>query len=304
MESSNNLTPISKDTSSSIQSNADLPQSLPSSGSQSTLTPEQLDRIEQNRVRALAKLRSKKQSEQPTQDNQPNEESKLKPMKKFAKYFEYDLSTMHDTRGGFIAEEEEGEGKKRKWEPPEPEFDPPISLNPEENPKCKECGSVELDYNYLKQFNLPICPKCREAYPEKYSLITKTEAKEDYLLTDGELRDPELLPRWERPNPRKSTWNNMMLFVREQVEAYAFRRWGSAEALDAEWERRQGEKKRKKEKVFRDKLKDLRKRTFTSAWEKRQDEKHEHQFGANVTVNGVSKQVCSVCGLEVECEEF
>lgn len=56
----------------------------------------------------------------------------------------------------------------------------------------------------------------------RYSLLTKTEAREDYLLTDPELKDNELLPHLERPNLQKATWNNMMLYLRYQVKEYAF----------------------------------------------------------------------------------
>lgn len=33
----------------------------------------------------------------------------------------------------------------------------------------------------------------------------------------AELKDPELLPHWSKPNPHKSSWNDMMLYVREMV---------------------------------------------------------------------------------------
>ncbi|RUS12657.1 hypothetical protein BC937DRAFT_87300 [Endogone sp. FLAS-F59071] len=123
----------------------------------------------------------------------------------------------------------------------------------------------------------------------------------------AELRDTELLPHLAKPNPHKATWNNMMLYVREQVQEYAFKKWGGAENLDAEFERRQAEKKRRKETEFKKKLADLRKRTMTSAWiEKRNPPKHEHVFGDSVVdpETGESTQTCSECGLTVEVEEF
>lgn len=99
-----------------------------------------------------------------------------------------------------------------------------------------------------------------------------------------------------------------MLFLREQVEAFAFsdKKWGSPEALDEEFERRQAEKKRKKGKKFEEKLKELRRRTRTNVWHKRQDEEHVHDFGEGTVVgrNGNEVQRCEDCGLEVECETF
>jgi DNA-repair protein complementing XP-A cells len=78
--------------------------------------------------------------------------------------------------------------------------------------------------------------------------------KQDYLLTESELKDKERLPTWEKPNPRKETWSNMFLYLRCQVEEFAWSKWGSPEALDAEFERREKEKKEKKEKKYKEKI--------------------------------------------------
>ena len=100
----------------------------------------------------------------------------------------------------------------------------------------------------------------------------------------------------------------MMLYLRCQVEAFAFsdKKWGSGEALDAEFERREKEKKKKKGKKFEDKLKELRKRTRTNIWHKRQDERHVHDFSDGVVRNldGTEKEVCKECGFEVAVETF
>jgi len=62
-----------------------------------------------------------------------------------------------------------------------------INLDISKNPKCQECGSLDIDYNYLDNFNVLVCRSCKHRMPEKYSLLTKTECKEDYLLTDSKL---------------------------------------------------------------------------------------------------------------------
>jgi hypothetical protein len=96
-----------------------------------SLTHEQVKRIEENRLKAQAKLKEKQKQEQQnnltsTEQkgilNNENIEKKLRPMKKFQNYVEYDFSKMKDTRGGFLAEPDENP-KKRKWEPLEPEFE-------------------------------------------------------------------------------------------------------------------------------------------------------------------------------------
>ncbi|CAJ0755467.1 8233_t:CDS:2 [Entrophospora sp. SA101] len=232
----------------------------------SSLTSEQKKRIEENRLKAL---------------------SKLLPLKKFQNYAEYDFSKMVDTRGGFLAEEDDDENnskKKRKIKDPEPELDPysMYGPNPDEIPHCKECSSIEVDLDFNKVFNVNVCKSCKDKFPEKYSLITKTEAKE--------------------------------------VEEYAFKKWGGAEGLDKEFEKRQEEKKKKKDKKFKTKLaakklklflllcelKDLRKRTRTDSLNIGKNKPHKHEFGQAVTDSktGKTTQCCSICGIVIEVDLF
>lgn len=77
-------------------------------------------------------------------------------------------------------------------------FEPGLSVlaDEKERKKCRECGSLEIDFVWEEVFNCCVCNACKEKFPEKYSLLTKTECKEDYLLTDREssrliLRAPE-----------------------------------------------------------------------------------------------------------------
>jgi DNA-repair protein complementing XP-A cells len=177
----------------------------------STLTEEQLRRIEANKARALEKLKAKRQAREL---EEKKEERPLKRARWIKSYYEYDLSKMIDSKGGFIVEEDKIKEEKKNRYVPEPYYP---SFDSSETPKCKECGTIDLDSVFFNVFHLNLCSICKEKFPEKYSLITKTEAKEDYLLTDPELKDTELLPHWSKPNPHKSTWNDMMLYVREMV---------------------------------------------------------------------------------------
>jgi DNA-repair protein complementing XP-A cells len=67
-------------------------------------------------------------------------------------------------------------------------FEPGISVLEDEDKrkKCRECKSWEIDFVWDEVFHICVCNKCKEKFPEKYSLLTKTECKEDYLLTDRE----------------------------------------------------------------------------------------------------------------------
>ncbi|KAJ2900642.1 hypothetical protein MKZ38_002301 [Zalerion maritima] len=276
--------------------------------------------------------------------------------KKFAKYVDYNLSSMTDTRGGFLSTEDDpfnpvlhsagkpGDGEEKKpdhmtqkeWERHQllkklraqktGQFEPGISILEDKekqiSKRCRECKSLEIDAVWLEVFHIPICSGCREKYPEKYSLLTKTECKEDYLLTDSELRDPELLPHLSKPNPHKSHWHDMMLFLRFQVEDYALKeKWGSGENLDKEFEKRETDKKQRKEKKFREKLEDLKKKTRTDAYRRQRGVdvdkdgtvgpkkfgdrlgggKHVHEWGNTIEKeDGMTVRTCTGCGMEVE----
>ncbi|KAJ5146566.1 DNA binding domain [Penicillium bovifimosum] len=291
----------------------------------------------------------------------------IEPARNFTRYVDYDFSKMTDTKGGFLTQEDDPFNKQlhvvnkkeaqkpahmtqREWERHqmlqslrrnrEGPFEPGLSVLGDKSKQktCRECSSLEIDWKWEEELKCCICHGCKEKIPEKYSLLTKTEAKEDYLLTDrecsidnvwegalllislrtAELRDEELLPRLERPNPHKSTWNSVMLYLRYQIEEYAFsdKKWGSTEALDAEFERRESDKKRQREAKFKTKLQDLKKRTRVEAYRRNRQgnsggefgddlasgRKHVHQWGRSVEnpETGVGVKTCVDCGMEVE----
>ncbi|CAJ2512014.1 Uu.00g076390.m01.CDS01 [Anthostomella pinea] len=314
----------------------------------------------------------------------PAKDGAIRPARKFAKFVDYDFGKMTDTKGGFLAAEDDpwnkamsgsatSGGANTNGKPGAPEggpaeqrpkgmtqqewermqllkklrrqkagpFEPGMSAltDEKERKKCKECKSLEIDFVWEEVFGCAVCGLCKEKYPEKYSLLTKTECREDYLLTEPELRDDELLPHLSRPNPHKSHWHDMMLFLRYQVEEYAFsaKKWGSAEALDEEFVRREGEKKKRKETKFKEKLLDLKKRTRTDAFRRQQGRfgdqvgggggggssskasgkkakfgdtvanggKHVHEWGRVIeNEDGATVKTCTICGMEVEEMEF
>ncbi|OAA37642.1 DNA repair protein rad14 [Metarhizium rileyi] len=276
-------------------------------------------------------------------------EEALRPARKFTKFVDYNMSSMTDTKGGFLSAEDDphnyalgakkpGQNDEQRpkdmtvqeWERMQlirklqrqkaGPFEPGISVLEDEEKKkrCRECKSLEIDFVWEEVFHICVCNKCKEKIPEKYSLLTKTECKEDYLLTDPELRDPELLPHLSKPNPHKSHWHDMMLFLRFQVEEYAVNtKWGSAEKLDAEYERREAQKKARKEAKFKEKLMDLKRKTRTDAFRRQagtlsnsgarkfgdsiREAKHVHKWGRTVeNEEGMTIKTCVDCGMEVE----
>lgn len=199
------------------------------------LTPEQLKRIEINRLKAKAKLREREAARAesssssssrnvnnkrplqvtPVESTSPTAPPKsdsskpaLKRDSRLGNYFDYDLSKMVNSKGGFLIEDL-GAGderikmleKQRADQRAAQKLDPrafmfcssfkelfrPISdsqpnaavfLDPSLNPKCSECGSIDIDHLYKRVFGLLVCEKCKTEKPEKYSLLTKTECKE------------------------------------------------------------------------------------------------------------------------------
>lgn len=307
--------------------------------------------------------------------------------RKFARFVDYNFSNMTDTKGGFLSTEDDpfnkslngggGSSAPGAANPDEPQrpkhmteaewermqllrklqkqkagpFEPGLSAiaDKAERKKCRECGNLEIDWVWEEVFGCCVCAGCKEKFPDKYSLLTKTECREDYLITDrepsspppsrqynsehpadilthetAELRDKDLLPHLSRPNPHKTHWHDMMLFLRYQVEEYAFTtKWGSAEALDAEFARREAAKKKRKEEKFRGKLLDLKKKTRADAFRRGTGslaggdarfgegiasggagnvKKHVHEWGRAVVdgESGMSTKTCVGCGMEVE----
>lgn len=219
------------------------------SDSESALTPEQIRRIETNRVKAKA-LREQREAENAAHNPSPpsgfrssssvagqkrsfatfnsqtpatSRDAKkdqassnrpldaIQPARNFSKYIEYDFSKMTDTKGGFLTQEDDPHNKAlheedgdlrpanmtlKEWERQqllrslqsrkEGPFQPGIDelKREKENRQCRECGGLDIDWRWEERLKCAVCNACKDKFPEKYSLLTKTEAKDDYLLTD------------------------------------------------------------------------------------------------------------------------
>lgn len=253
----------------------------------------------------------------------------IRPSVHKADYIEYDFSTMQDTFGGFVSNKKVDKNgnpiemtltdwknqqleKRNMTVRGEDEDDlPPMDL--QNAPKCYECGSVDLDKKMLEVFNCRVCKSCKEKHPEKYSLLTKTECKEDYFMTEPELADLGLFRRIVKENPHSGTFSRMQLFLRYQIEEYAFKKWGSSDNLDNEWLRREEMRKNRREKRFNNKLREMRKKLraeeLTRNLRSQRDKKHVHDWSFPERKKPVDKEEvpensfvkrCVDCGMEVE----
>ncbi|KAM0756311.1 DNA repair protein [Meredithblackwellia eburnea MCA 4105] len=321
-----------------------MPSTPPGPGAMDNgLTPERVRIIEENRLKAKIQererqARAKAQEPGQSQNNQSKRPLQVAPADSTSPTAPSTRTNpsrpatrgtnnasnalQNNSRGGFLMENEEDDPRKIKERQQIEEnkrkrienarkralAEPSVSMDRRQNPKCIHCGSLDLDIQIRDNFGVLVCYKCKTERPDEYSLLTKTECKEDYLLTDPELKDAELLPHLLKPNPHRPTYSNMMLFLRCQVEAFAFsdKKWGSPEALDAEFARRESEKKDKKAQKFNKKLQELRQKTRTNVWHKRVEGEHRHVFGQETFENKDGDQVqrCTDCGFEVVVEVF
>lgn len=90
---------------------------------------------------------------------------------------------------------------------------------------CLDCND-EFNESYLmKQFLYSVCDKCYDR-DDKHSLITRTEAKNEYLLKDCDFdkREPPL-KCIIRKNPHNVRWGEMKLYLHLQVEKRALEVW-------------------------------------------------------------------------------
>lgn len=179
-----------------------------------------------------------------------------------------------DTGGGFLIEETDLEKEK---EPKEVKEIPPPIIEPE-RPTCEECSEKFGDSFLFQNFDYPVCDTCRDN-DDKHALITRTEAKHEYLLKDCDFdrREPEL-KFITKKNPHNPQWGQMKLYLQLQIEKRAIEVWGSEEKLELEREMRDEKKEKSQFKKYQKKMKELRMNVRSSLFDKT-SVKHVHEFG-------------------------
>uniref|UniRef100_A0A8C3UEN9 XPA, DNA damage recognition and repair factor n=1 Tax=Catharus ustulatus TaxID=91951 RepID=A0A8C3UEN9_CATUS len=210
-----------------------------------------------------------------------------------------------DTGGGFFLEQEEEESQEKEERgagekivhPPAPvlEFDYLI---------CGDCGKEFMDSYLMQHFDWATCDNCRDV-EDKHKLITRTEAKEEYLLKDCDLdkREP-VLKFIVKKNPHNSRWGEMKLYLKLQVIKRSLEVWGSEEALQEAKELRRDSREKMKQKKFDKKVKELRRAVRSSLW-KKQASIHEHEYGPEENIDeDTYKKTCTVCGHELTYEKM
>ena len=164
---------------------------------------------------------------------------------------------------------------------------------------CQDCGNLAYNVPYYKAFHLPLCNACQSHNPPLYSLITKSTARTQHLLTDA---DFEGLPFLLRPNPTRGSFANMKLYRLCEVKRVADGRWGGEEGVEEEKRRREKERmdreveKRKRNRVEIDKERRVRAYRVDLG-----DKGHRHTY---VDDKKTGKQRCKECGFTLAYEEL
>lgn len=162
--------------------------------------------------------------------------------------------------------------------------------------QCEECGEEFIESYLFKNFGVSCCEKCKNE--ENSELITKTTARDEFLLKDCDfdLRDPPLR-FMSRKNPHKSTWAEMKLYLRSQVEARALEVFGSFDKIKEQKELREEKKEFAKAKKYNKQLSELRKAVRSTLYDKT-TKKHVHEFGES-TYNEETEEYFHEC---LKCE--
>ncbi|XP_032218220.2 DNA repair protein complementing XP-A cells homolog [Nematostella vectensis] len=265
--------------------------------SETKLSSTQRARIERNRQRALL-LRSSRLSSRPY----PDREAKSSHGEGSG-----GISRVVDTGGGFLLDPEDEE---EACGLPQNIVEDPAPILGEDQKICTECGKEFMDSFLYSTFDAPICDNCRD-HKEKHALITKTDAKQQFLLKDADFdrRGPPLKYKLKK-NPHYAR-GDMKLYLKSQVIARAYEVWGSEEGLLQAKEEKSEKREEQKQRKFDKKVKELRKAVRTSTWRKDLS-KHTHEFLSEGKEGGETydKQLdtwtktCKTCGYKLTYEKM
>ncbi|CAK1601510.1 unnamed protein product [Parnassius mnemosyne] len=231
--------------------------------SQEALSAAQRARIERNRQRARALKEARIVHRPPTNDASDVREISVGKTRAL------------DTGGGFLLEEEGADAASA------PRAAPPAPLvHRTEQPRCLECDRLFPQSYLFDTFDYSVCDECRDE--EAHALVTRTEAKSEFLLQDCDLdmRSPALRCV-RRRNPHRARFAEMRLYLRAQVEARALAVWGSAERLQAERAARRQRRERTEQRAAARRLRALRMDVRSSLFD-RTHAPHDHRFADEV----------------------
>ncbi|XP_015754045.1 PREDICTED: DNA repair protein complementing XP-A cells-like isoform X2 [Acropora digitifera] len=173
------------------------------------LSDAQKARIERNRQRALT-LRNARLSNRPYPVTKSRDSASAATQDLVASG---SSARVIDTGGGFLLDAEDEETLNTA---PKNLVEEPAPIIGGDQLHCDECQSEFLTSYIYKHFDVCVCDNCRSE--EKHALITKTEAREQFLLKDCDFdrREPPLKFILKK-NPHYSR-GEMKLYLKSQRE--------------------------------------------------------------------------------------
>ena len=155
------------------------------------------------------------------------------------------VSRVIDTGAGYLIKSVEKKAKQRRF----------YKEKEQDEEYCQDCNLTFKNSHLRDTYDVLVCDGCNDK--DKYPLITKSDAKSEYLITDTIFNIHNL--KFEmRKNPHNAGWGEMKLFLLSQVEAVALKKWESWENLEKEKEKRKIRSADIKQKQFDKKLAKLR----------------------------------------------
>ncbi|XP_067140332.1 DNA repair protein complementing XP-A cells [Centruroides vittatus] len=242
------------------------------------LTKKQEERIERNRQKALLLRKSRLATESTLKSQSCKEQTVKVPPK------------LQNTGGGFLLEECDDEPSQPKTIYIEQA--PPIE---EDRLHCEKCDVEFVNSFLLTNFDVYICDNCREN-DGCHKLITRTDAKKEYLLKDCDLdkREPPL-KYIVKKNPHYSR-GDMKLYLKCQVEDRAKMVWESEENLETARDQRAQDRDKRKKKAYDKKIKALRMSVRSSLY-RQTNTSHNHDYGEEtLKEDDVYEKTCKTCG--------
>ncbi|XP_030568828.1 DNA repair protein complementing XP-A cells homolog [Drosophila novamexicana] len=251
-----------------------------SGASSSKLTNAQKARIERNQAKAQ-KLREAKLVSHPYKNLQNANANGEQPIAgQNNPVIKVQGTKYIDSGGGFLLEQPVLATANKSTEEPAvaPIIEDAIAI-PVVYEECLDCGDQYADSYLFNNFDYSVCDKCRDT-EERHSLITRTEAKAEYLLKDCDFDKREPVLRYiSRKNPHNVRWGEMKLYLHLQVLQRAMDVWGSEEELMRQHEQREDKRVLGKTRKFNKQMKQLRMEVRSSIYTKKTTAVHEHEFG-------------------------
>lgn len=99
------------------------------------------------------------------------------------------------------------------------------------------CSNCPVDKDLSEFFQEFICKSCKLQAGDRYKTISRGDAMTNYLATEDSLR---VLPFQTKNNPHNPGWTPMKLYLKKHVLDIAVKRFGSLEAMEDEKKRRDG----------------------------------------------------------------